>query len=1128
MSKLANLKKKAADLEQKRLFDRALAVYEEVLEEQEGAEEADIGLFNRVGDLHLRQGNAEAALKRYEQAVDLYVERGFHNNAVALCNKILRQDPNRAEIHFRLGQISCEKGFRSEARRHFQEYTSRLVRDGLLERALTTLGAFADQNEQLDDARQILVDILLTHGRVDKAVVQLARLHGLHESHQRRGEAQAVLTQILGLDPDFEVAHTVVSDADRDDSGSTAAADVPWSQRSYAPPELVLFDPTGPITTSRSTPPTARPAAEVTPRLQEDDIVLFDLDPVVPEESTGALPDGLTRGSDYELSDILPTTDAEENDSNPLDFEPTSVDFVAPPVEPMEGLDDGDDSTVLTTEDTVAPVELAPSWQSEAGGWEIPAGSDDNDTRGELYLTLPADETELVFITDVDPAASSDLAEELFTLPDLAMNDQAQTLDDATSPPGGWELTSEYDSDEELSTTQVIGSAADVELFEDPELVGIVDPFDGMYEPDTVDQPSVIYEPDVGVEPHALHQPEAGVDSSALHHADTSDDSLILYQAESGDDFTALQHDGCGESEGIYQVHAGDDSSVLHEPNSTAEPDVLYRAPADYSAVLHQPDGRAEPDVFYRPETGNDTTALHQPDARAESEVFDHHDAGNDKTALHQFDALAESDVLHQIDAGNDSSDVRRSDAHAESFILPQSVASDESQSVLQRESDGEWSALHQLEAPVEGEAVYELDGRDETSALQQLDAAAEWSSIYQLDAPTGLAAPDSYDAADYLAGSCVPEDSGGLDRLNHKEAGTELDVVNRLDDTGRFDGGDQSHTVTAPDAAEHLVVVQSIKSPEHPGSENEEDSGIDESTELLGMPYAIQLSEVSEPADAIQPYSAREPSGVIDPSDVIQPSAALEPSDCIQFSDAIELPEGRLGFGSSELVVPTGAADTIMPAANAVGESVRPEVVEGVESRRASTIGWTPAPVVPEPAEDMFVNLGDWLREDDEPRSTRMVVEERAPSGDEQADFAEMLRKFKQGVADNVDEDDHASHYDLGIAFREMGLMDEAIAAFQRALRGTAQRVRSFEALGQCFIDKEQYAVATSVLQRSLQEPGGDDGRLVGVLYLLGRSAEAQNQRTEALGYYQRVFAVDIEFGDVADRIGAVERVFL
>ncbi|MHB1224965.1 MAG: tetratricopeptide repeat protein [Gemmatimonadaceae bacterium] len=218
MSKLANLKKKAADLEQRRLFDKALAVYEEVLQEQEGADEADVGLLNRVGDLLLRQGSIEDALKRYEQAVDLYVERGFQNNAIALCNKILRHDPSRAEIHFRLGQISCSKGFRTEARRHFQEYVAQLNRAGSLERAITTIRGFADDNAELDDVRQMFADILITHGRLADAVTELGRLHELYESEQRHAEARTLLARILKLDPEFDASHPP-SPTDTSDTG---------------------------------------------------------------------------------------------------------------------------------------------------------------------------------------------------------------------------------------------------------------------------------------------------------------------------------------------------------------------------------------------------------------------------------------------------------------------------------------------------------------------------------------------------------------------------------------------------------------------------------------------------------------------------------------------------------------------------------------------------------------------------------------------------------------------------------------------------------------------------------------------------------------------------------------------
>ena len=177
-------------------------------------------------------------------------------------------------------------------------------------------------------------------------------------------------------------------------------------------------------------------------------------------------------------------------------------------------------------------------------------------------------------------------------------------------------------------------------------------------------------------------------------------------------------------------------------------------------------------------------------------------------------------------------------------------------------------------------------------------------------------------------------------------------------------------------------------------------------------------------------------------------------------------------------------------------------------------------------PADDGdFVNLGDWLRDDEGPKDTRMVVDEKEPTGDEDADFADMLKKFKQGVAENVDAEDYQSHYDLAIAFKEMGLLDEAIAGFQRALGSKTNRLPTYEALGECFIEKGQAKMAAAILQRGLGEQNATDDQLVGVLYLLGRAAEEQDQPGQALEYYQRVFVIDIQFRDVADRMSAVEK---
>src|SRR5947208_3682514 len=173
------------------------------------------------------------------------------------------------------------------------------------------------------------------------------------------------------------------------------------------------------------------------------------------------------------------------------------------------------------------------------------------------------------------------------------------------------------------------------------------------------------------------------------------------------------------------------------------------------------------------------------------------------------------------------------------------------------------------------------------------------------------------------------------------------------------------------------------------------------------------------------------------------------------------------------------------------------------------------------------FVDLSAMILEEDLPvRDTRMKVADEEPTGDEERDFQEMLARFKQGIDENIDEGDFQSHYDLGVAFKEMGLLDEAIAELQKALRAPDGKLRSWEALGVCFVDKGAYVVAESIVRRALDLPaaGGDQDRL-GVLYWLGRALEEQGKRVEARELYGRVFAVDIRFRDVGARSKALAK---
>ena len=141
--------------------------------------------------------------------------------------------------------------------------------------------------------------------------------------------------------------------------------------------------------------------------------------------------------------------------------------------------------------------------------------------------------------------------------------------------------------------------------------------------------------------------------------------------------------------------------------------------------------------------------------------------------------------------------------------------------------------------------------------------------------------------------------------------------------------------------------------------------------------------------------------------------------------------------------------------------------------------------------------------------------------SEDEQREFQEILEQFKRGIEENLDSDDYQAHYDLGVAFKEMGLLDEAIAEFQKALRAPEGRLRTSEALGICFFEKGQY-------RRSRRRCSGAPwirwtaGTTPRSACCTGWAARARPRArsADAIASYERALAVDIRFMDLSDRM--------
>jgi len=106
MSKLEKLKEKARSLEGKDPKG-AIEAWIEILKglEEDGDPNPDLAVFNRIGDLYLKVREPAQAADYYDQAVDKYAELGFHNNAIAMCNKVLRNAPAQQDGLFLVPRV---------------------------------------------------------------------------------------------------------------------------------------------------------------------------------------------------------------------------------------------------------------------------------------------------------------------------------------------------------------------------------------------------------------------------------------------------------------------------------------------------------------------------------------------------------------------------------------------------------------------------------------------------------------------------------------------------------------------------------------------------------------------------------------------------------------------------------------------------------------------------------------------------------------------------------------------------------------------------------------------------------------------------------------------------------------
>jgi tetratricopeptide (TPR) repeat protein len=144
------------------------------------------------------------------------------------------------------------------------------------------------------------------------------------------------------------------------------------------------------------------------------------------------------------------------------------------------------------------------------------------------------------------------------------------------------------------------------------------------------------------------------------------------------------------------------------------------------------------------------------------------------------------------------------------------------------------------------------------------------------------------------------------------------------------------------------------------------------------------------------------------------------------------------------------------------------------------------------------------------------------APAGTDLGDasLSDIFREFQKGVDKQLGKEDYETRYNLGIAYKEMGLVDEAIAEFQLAAKDEGRMLECASMLGICFIEKGMPKLAVKWFEKGLQAPGRSDEEYQGLRYDLASALEQAGEGGRALALFTELYGQDASFRDVAEKV--------
>ena len=140
-------------------------------------------------------------------------------------------------------------------------------------------------------------------------------------------------------------------------------------------------------------------------------------------------------------------------------------------------------------------------------------------------------------------------------------------------------------------------------------------------------------------------------------------------------------------------------------------------------------------------------------------------------------------------------------------------------------------------------------------------------------------------------------------------------------------------------------------------------------------------------------------------------------------------------------------------------------------------------------------------------------------------SDVLDIFNEFKKGLEKELEEEDYETHYNLGIAYKEMGLIDDAIREFQASRNDPKRFIHSSNMLGICYIEKGLYQLAVDVLTNAIDKMEDRGEAYWAMKYDLADAYEKNGNMKEALDIYTNVYGWNSKFRAVSEKIDQLKK---